>query len=140
MARATLLLALLAGCGTAPYPDYWEDEGPAPTVTGVAPDSVDNVFGGQEIVLSGSGLASTTTVVIGSRNATILETTATSVTVEVPPHVPGGGVVEVAVVTEDGSVWVDGWRRPSPTASPTASGSPGSTRACPWPAWTARSR
>jgi len=97
------MAVLLAGCGTAPYPDYWEDAGTGPTVNGVTPNRVDDVFGGQQIVISGTDLDTARTVVIGSRNAAIVEATATQVTVEVPPFVPGGGTVDVAVVTDDGA-------------------------------------
>ncbi|MFT7520184.1 MAG: hypothetical protein ACI9MC_002329, partial [Kiritimatiellia bacterium] len=91
----------LAGCGGG-YADYWTDDAVAPSMSGVEPATIESLLGGQQVVISGSGLASTQTVVIGDRNAEIIEATAQSVTVRVPARSAGGGAVDLALVTDNG--------------------------------------
>ena len=92
-------MLLLIACGTSPYEDYWTGDGPS--VAAVAPEAVEGLVGGQEIVISGAGLSTARTVVIGQRNAEILSATASDVTVVVPQQV-GPGPKEVTVVTDEG--------------------------------------
>lgn len=97
-------LLLLIACGDAPYAPYWEGDGP--TLSGVEPDAVEGLVGGQEITLSGVDLGTTRTVVIGQRNAEILDASESLVTVVVPQQV-GPGPKDVTVVTDDGFARAD---------------------------------
>ncbi|MDP6931799.1 MAG: IPT/TIG domain-containing protein, partial [Myxococcota bacterium] len=92
---------LLGGC-SGPYPDYWDKPSAFPELTAVSPDSTQGMAGGEEIVLEGARLGTTRTVVIGGRNAEIVEATDSSVTVTLPDSAPGGGIADIAVVTDDG--------------------------------------
>ena len=97
-------MLLLLACGTSPYEDYWTGAGP--TLSAVSPQAIEGLVGGQEVVLSGTGLSTARTVVIGQRNAEILSATEGDVTVVVPQQV-GPGAKDVVVVTDEG----DGSRR-----------------------------
>ncbi len=101
------LLPILLSCAPDPYPDYFEESG-GPTISGVEPVSVDSLHGGETLTIRGSDLASARTVVVGTRNATIVQASAGSVEVTLPAGAPGGGVVDVAVVTDAGVVTAEG--------------------------------
>ncbi|HJN76694.1 MAG TPA: IPT/TIG domain-containing protein [Myxococcota bacterium] len=92
-------MLLLLACGTSPYEDYWTGAGP--TLSAVSPQAIEGLVGGQEVVLSGTGLSTARTVVIGQRNAEILSATEGDVTVVVPQQV-GPGAKDVVVVTDEG--------------------------------------
>jgi len=104
---AIAVFSALTACGNQPYTDYFPDAELAPEITSITPPEIDGIDGGQGVVISGTGLANARTVVIGSRNATILEATDTSVSVLIPSFTAGGGAVEVAVVTDDGIARLD---------------------------------
>ena len=99
------MLLLLAACGKGPYAPYWTGEGP--TLTVVDPAAVDGLVGGQELLITGTGLSTTRTVVIGQRNAEVLGATDSTVTVVVPQQV-GPGDKDVVVVTDEGFARADG--------------------------------
>ena len=94
------LLAGVIGCGEAPYPDYWTGEGPE--ITSVSIDTLDSPVGGDGLVIYGSGLATTRSVVIGGRNAEIVDSSDTSVSILLPHAAPGVSSVDVTVVTDNG--------------------------------------
>lgn len=107
--RTVLLLVLgLAACDPNPYPDYWSDPSVFPRITGVEPASVSGLGGGQTLHITGTELFPARTVVIGGRNATIVAATETSVDVLVPEGAPGGGAVDVSVVTDAGFATAEG--------------------------------
>ena len=67
-------LLLLAGClSPDPYPDYFDDPDAAPHIDGLQWTPQPGSLGGQELVITGKRLAGTATVLIGSRNAEILD-------------------------------------------------------------------
>ncbi len=96
-----IIALLLISCAQQPYPDYWEAEG-GPSLVSIAPDSVKSLAGGDTVRISGQGLAGTSTVVVGTRNATIVEATDGWIDVQIPAGAPGGGAVDLAVVTDAG--------------------------------------
>jgi len=102
-----ILAAIFLSCAPDPYPDYF-DEGSGPVISGVSPASVAGLGGGDTVTIQGSGLGAATTVVVGSRNATIVEARDGAVDVTLPAGAPGGGVVDVAVVTPDGVGYAEG--------------------------------
>ncbi len=81
---------LLAAC--APFPDYWDGEGPT-----IASASIQ----GDILSVGGEGLEDASTVVVGGFNALILETGASELSAELPKGLPPGALA-VSVVTEDG--------------------------------------
>jgi hypothetical protein len=97
-----LLPFLLAGCAIAPYPEYWPEEASQPTISSISPQSVEGMAGGQTLSITGTRLSGTRTVVIGDRNAEVLETTASEVRVLVPPNTAGGGAVDLVLATDGG--------------------------------------
>lgn len=99
---------LLVACGPS-GPDYWEEVSQAPVITGLYPESVGSVTGGQVVQLVGARLGSARTVVFGGRNATILQAEEGAISVMIPSYTPGGGTVDVAVVTDDGRDTLEGW-------------------------------
>jgi len=107
MKTSRLLVALLVGCGEAPYPDYWDADAVGPTVCAVSREVLTSTTGGKELVIGGTGLGGTTTVVIGGRNAQVVETTADSVTVLLPDAAPGVAQVDVTVVTDQGTATLE---------------------------------
>ena len=62
MKTSRLLVALLVGCGEAPYPDYWDADAVGPTVCAVSREVLTSTTGGKELVIGGTGLGGTTTV------------------------------------------------------------------------------
>jgi len=100
------LIPLLLACADTPYPEYWEGE-QGPDIRSVSPASVTALGGGETLRIEGSALATARTVVVGTRNATILEATDAYVDVTLPAGAPGGGVVDVAVVTEAGMSYAE---------------------------------
>ncbi len=98
---------LLLSCAQEPYPEYW-DANAGPSVASVSPDSVDSLAGGDTVRIQGSGLSGTRTVVVGTRNASIVEATDGYVDVLLPAGAPGGGAVDVAVVTDAGVGQLEG--------------------------------
>ncbi len=111
-----LLLLLLAGCGRAPYSDYWEDPDAFPVIDSVEPAELESRNGGDEITIRGEHLSETRTVVIGGRNAKILSTEDDLATVETPTLGAGPSAVEVALVTTDGMVRLEEGLTYAPTA------------------------
>ena len=79
---------------------YWTGTGPI--IEGHNPLGVDSLLGGETLVISGQALSGTQTVIIGGRNAEILSVADQSVEVIVPKGSPGGGLVDVSVVTDNG--------------------------------------
>ena len=106
--RYASIIFFISACGTPPYPDYWDDEGAAPEITSVDPDSLTSLAGGDILIIGGARLSSAKTVVIGGRNATIEDVAETELTVTLPDGPPGGGVVDVTVVTDDGYAVAEG--------------------------------
>ena len=104
MMRPALTVFLLVSCADAPYPDYWEDSSQAPVISSLSPTSVDSLKGGDSVRIEGLRLGSTATVVVGSRNAEIVEVTDGYVDVLLPAGAPGGGPVDLALATDDGVV------------------------------------
>jgi hypothetical protein len=102
-----LLVPLLIACAPDPYPDYWEP-GAGPSITAVSPASTTALAGGETVRIDGSGLAQATTVVVGTRNATIVDATDSYLDVTLPAGAPGGGEVDVAVVTPEGMAYAEG--------------------------------
>ncbi len=102
-----ILISLILACAPDPYPDYWEPSA-GPAIDSLDPASVLGLGGGDTLRIQGSGLASARTVVVGTRNATILEATDAYVDVTLPAGAPGGGDVDVAVVTDAGLSYVEG--------------------------------
>ncbi len=96
------MIHFLVACGGGAFPDYFPDPAAAPIVSGVTPASVEGVAGGDEVVIAGSRLADVTTVVFGTRNATVLSATDSELHVRVPSFVASGGPVEVAVASDRG--------------------------------------
>ena len=99
---APMLVGVFTGCGTAPYPAYWPESDDLPAIDSVSPDTLTDSAGGQLITLKGAGLETAKTVLIGDRNATILETSAIEVVVEMPQRLGGDSSLDVAVVTDHG--------------------------------------
>ncbi len=83
----------------APVPQATTTITPAPTVTGVDPNT-GTPAGGTSVVISGSDLADASAVDFGSLPATITADSATSVTATSPP---GTGTVDITVTTPDGT-------------------------------------
>ena len=102
-----ILLPLLLACATDPYPEYWEPDA-GPTISALDPASVAGLGGGDTLRIEGSGLASARTVVVGTRNATIVDADDAWVEVVLPAGAPGGGAVDVAVVTDSGMGYAEG--------------------------------
>ena len=106
---------VLVSCDVAPYEDYWPDAGAAPQITGLEPAYTGSLRGGGELRVQGSRLANATTVIVGGRNAEILESNATELKVLLPDGPVGGGSVNVSVVTDDGMDTLDkGFRYETP--------------------------
>ncbi|MFH1465595.1 MAG: IPT/TIG domain-containing protein [Pseudomonadota bacterium] len=103
----SLLPLFLAACAPDPYPDYWE-AGAGPSLAGIDPPSVTSLAAGQPARILGSGLAEASTVVVGTRNATLVEVADDHVDVLLPEGAPGGGPVDLAVVTPDGMASLEG--------------------------------
>ena len=96
-----------ASCGSgsnaptysAPVPQATTTITPAPTVTGVDPNT-GTPAGGTSVVITGSDLANASAVEFGSIPASVTSDSATSITVTSPP---GTGTVDVTVTTPDGT-------------------------------------
>ena len=84
------MLLLLAAC--APYANYWDGEGPSLSSATIE---------GEQLVLSGAGLGTASTVVVGGLNARVVEAAEGSVTATLPWGLPPGPLA-VSVVTDDG--------------------------------------
>lgn len=97
----TLLVPWLA-VGCDPLEAYWEPVDTWPVITGVSPDRVDHLLGGEIVEIRGVRLATARTVLIGSRNAEILDREDRRVIVRVPQAVAGGGDLDLSVVTDAG--------------------------------------
>ena len=91
---------LLIGCTEPAFQDYWQGEGPS--LTGHTPLSTDSLIGGEVLTIYGAGLTDTRTVVIGGRNAEIVSSSEDSIEVILPGGTPGGGLVDITVVTDEG--------------------------------------
>lgn len=89
------MVALLLGC--APYSDYWDGDGPSLTEAALT---------NGELVIVGSGLGSTQTVVLGGRNAEVLGVEAGEVRAAIPTQLPPGPLA-VSVVTDDGQATLE---------------------------------
>jgi len=96
------LLPFLVACGQAPYPEYWPDMDSSPRIDAVTPSELSHYAGGEELVIEGANLSEAQTVVIGDRNATIIEATDTTITVIAPSQVAGDSHKVVGVVTPSG--------------------------------------
>ena len=96
-----------ASCGSgsnaptysAPVPQATTTITPAPTVTGIDPNT-GTPAGGTSVVISGSDLANASAVDFGSIPAAVTSDSATSITATSPP---GTGTVDVTVTTPDGT-------------------------------------
>ena len=99
--RLALLIALW-GCKGAPYPEYWEDPANFPEISGITTAPSLGLLGGHELILHGARLDTTKTVVVGTRNAEIIEVTPTEVTVVLPHQPAGAGAKDIVVVTDFG--------------------------------------
>lgn len=74
--------------------------GAAPSISGIAPNSGPTA-GGQSVVISGSNLASASSVTFGGVAATLGANSATSITVTTPPH--AAGAADVVITTANGT-------------------------------------
>ena len=83
----------------APVPQASTTITPAPTVTGVDPNT-GTPAGGTSVVITGSDLANASAVDFGSIPATVTADSATSITATSPP---GTGTVDITVTTPDGT-------------------------------------
>ena len=106
MMRASWLLLTLAACGS-PLPAYYDAVALWPVVTGTVPSEADSLMGGEIIEVRGVRLTNTRTVVIGGRNADILDTREDRVVVRTPAMGAGGGPVDVSVATDEGWFTLD---------------------------------
>jgi len=106
--RFVVVFTPLLACGTPPYPDYWDDESAAPSIDGIDPDTVSSLAGGASLTISGARLDSARTVVVGGRNAVIDEASDGAVVITLPDGPPGGGPVDVTVVTDGGMAIAEG--------------------------------
>ncbi|MCA9567117.1 MAG: hypothetical protein KC656_04715 [Myxococcales bacterium] len=98
-----LLLALsLTGCLQRPYPAYFPDDAATPVLTGVVYDPRTSALGGTVATLEGENLATTRTVVVGGRNAVVLESADDHVDIELPAHAITAEPMDIGLVTEDG--------------------------------------
>lgn len=107
--KAILLLALLAACGEVnlgdPLTAYYPEGGTAPEISDVTPASEVGNGGGQTATIQGSGFGTdpdVVTVVIGNRNAEILDIADDEMLVRVPHGPFEGGAVDVKVGTSEG--------------------------------------
>ena len=57
------------------------------------PNILEHRSGGQEVFLKGSQLQDVQTVIVGSRNATILESSDSEVLIEIPPLIGGDNLL-----------------------------------------------
>ena len=108
-----LLMSLFGGCflDGSPYPVYWEPSEESPVVKAATPSAVSGLVGKESVVLVGENLETTATVVIGGRNAEVVSVESGRVEVLIPPGPPGGGTVDVGLVTDHGQVVLeDGFR------------------------------
>ena len=96
----TFLLLFLVACAEDELPMYWSGSGPV--IEGHYPLGVDSLLGGETLTISGQDLTGTQTVIVGGRNAEILSVSDQAVEVIVPKGSPGGGLVDVSVVTDQG--------------------------------------
>lgn len=84
------LCALIVACQT-----------PAPTLTAVAP-AVGSILGGQTVTLTGTNFVAPATVMFGDKEAAnVVVVSKTSITVTIPPGLPGA--VDVTVTTMSGT-------------------------------------
>ena len=60
-------------CNLTSYEEFWPDEQKYPLIDSVEPNILEHRSGGQVVSLKGSQLQDVQTVIVGSRNATILE-------------------------------------------------------------------
>jgi len=91
----------------------------APLVNGLS-SSTGTTEGGERISIRGANLSGATSVTFGGVAATVVENTASSITVVVPPHAPG--TVDIVIVTIGGTgAFADGYTYVDATAIPTLS-------------------
>ena len=102
-----MLLLFLSACLPETYPDYWPKTATSPTVTDVQVISNSETTSDTEVVITGTHLQSTQTVVFGSRNATILQTSETSVQVNLSLELQSGEPLSLGLATKEGTVWLE---------------------------------
>ncbi|MEZ4316724.1 MAG: hypothetical protein R3F61_04455 [Myxococcota bacterium] len=103
MRRVPLLLAVvLSGCLTRPYDAYFEDPADGPALLGITYDGTTGFLGGTTAEIQGGRLDTTRTVVVGGRNARILDTDFERVVIELPSHAQTGEALDLVVVTDFG--------------------------------------
>ena len=96
-----MILLVLAGCLQRPYPPYFTGD-VRPAIDGVVYPPHTGFVGGTEATIEGSNLGTTQTVVVGGRNAVILEASDDTVRIVLPAHSPTSEPHDIALVTDDG--------------------------------------
>ena len=102
-----MILWLLA-CQMSPYPDYWPDKSQYPIIKALDPAEVQSRVGGETITLTGNRLDAARTVVVGGRNAEIVNIDTHSVQFIMPELPAGPEKVAVSIVTERGAATREG--------------------------------
>ncbi|MCB9676716.1 MAG: hypothetical protein H6737_16485 [Alphaproteobacteria bacterium] len=97
-----ILMFGLVGCLERPYEPYFEDAADGPVLTGVTFTEGGGFLGGGTAEIQGGRLHTTRTVVVGGRNAKILETDFERVVIELPSHGQTGEALDLVVVTDFG--------------------------------------
>ena len=100
-----IALLLLSACLLDTYPSYWPEDAPAPIVTHV--QVAETSATGLELIITGTHLQTTQTVVLGSRNATISQTSATSVHVHLTTDPPMDEPQALGLATDNGTAWLE---------------------------------
>ena len=98
------MILWLMACQMSPYPDYWPDKSQYPTIKGLDPVEVPSRVGGETVTMTGSRFDETRTVVVGGRNAEIVNVDTHSVQFIMPALPAGPEKVAVSIVTEHGAV------------------------------------
>ena len=86
------------------YEEFWPEEQKYPLIDSVEPNILEHRSGGQEVSLKGTQLQDVQTVIVGSRNATILESSDSEVLIKIPPLIGGDEFIDITLVTKNGFV------------------------------------
>jgi len=103
-----IMVFMVSGCLQRPYEPYFEDPADGPVLTGVEFDPDTSFVGGTVAQIRGGRLDTTRTVVVGGRNARILDTDFDTITLELPSHAQTGEALDLVVVTDFGISRLDG--------------------------------
>ena len=97
------MILWMMACQMSPYPDYWPDKSQYPIIKDLEPMTVSSRVGGETITLNGNRLDSAQTVVVGGRNAELVNIDTHSIQFIMPDLPAGPDEVAVSVVTEKGA-------------------------------------